>query len=54
MNIYVRTYYSYEHMNICTHTIHMSTSERLSRFDLDIHEVGHQERLIVDMNTTSH
>jgi hypothetical protein len=23
----------------------MSTSERLSRLDLEIHEVGHQERL---------
>jgi hypothetical protein len=26
----------------------MSTSERLSRFDLEIHEIGHQERLTVD------
>jgi hypothetical protein len=26
----------------------MSTSERLSRFDLEIHKVGHQECLTVD------
>jgi 5-formaminoimidazole-4-carboxamide-1-beta-D-ribofuranosyl 5'-monophosphate synthetase len=31
-----------------THHIPMSTSERLKRLDLEIHEVGHQERLAVD------
>jgi hypothetical protein len=36
----------YEH----THAHHtpMSIFERLSRLDLEIHEVGHQERLAVD------
>jgi hypothetical protein len=28
------------------HHIFMSTSKRLSRLDLEIYEVGHQERLI--------
>jgi hypothetical protein len=32
----------------------MSTFERLSRLNLDIHEVGYQERLIVDWNVVSH
>jgi hypothetical protein len=36
-------------MNICTHTpIPISTFKRLGRFDLEIHKVGHQERLTVD------
>jgi hypothetical protein len=42
----------YEYMH--GHSIHMSTSERLSRLDLEIHEVGHQERLAVDENVASH
>jgi hypothetical protein len=33
--------------------IPMSTSERLSRLDLEIHEVGHQERLTVDGDVIS-
>jgi hypothetical protein len=37
-----------------THPILMSTSERLSQFDLEIHEVGHQEHLTVDGDVTSH
>jgi hypothetical protein len=32
----------------------MSTFERLSRLDLEIHEVNHQERLIVDGDVASH
>jgi hypothetical protein len=28
--------------------IHMSTFKRLSQLDLEIHEVGHQERIVVD------
>jgi hypothetical protein len=36
------------------HHIPMSTSERLSRIDLEIHKVGHQERLTVDGNVASH
>jgi hypothetical protein len=32
----------------------MNTSERLNRFDFEIHEVGHQERLIVDGDIVSH
>jgi hypothetical protein len=30
----------------------MSTSEKLSRFDLKIHEVGHQEHLTVTSPST--
>jgi hypothetical protein len=44
--------YLYEHTH--THSNPMSTSERLSRFDLEIHEVGHQERLTVDGDVASH
>jgi hypothetical protein len=32
----------------------MSTSERLSRLDLEIHEVGHQERIAVDEDVVYH
>jgi hypothetical protein len=39
---------------IYTHINFMSISERLSRIDLEIHEVGHQERLAVDENIVSH
>jgi hypothetical protein len=42
--------YKYMH----AHPIHMSTSERLSRFDLGIHKVDHQERLVVDGDVVSH
>jgi hypothetical protein len=31
----------------------MSTFKRLSRLDLEIHEVGHQERLAVDGDVAS-
>jgi hypothetical protein len=36
------------------HPTSISTSERLSRLDLKIHEVGHQERLAVDGDVASH
>jgi hypothetical protein len=42
--------YSYEH----THTISMSTSKRLSWLDIEIHEVGHQERLAVGGDIVSY
>jgi hypothetical protein len=32
----------------------MINSERLSRLDLEIYEIGHQERLAVDGNVASH
>jgi hypothetical protein len=32
----------------------MSTSKRLIQFDLEIHEVGHQERLTVNRDGGSH
>jgi hypothetical protein len=32
----------------------MSTSERLSQLDLEIHEVGHQECITVDRDIASH
>jgi hypothetical protein len=42
----------YEHMH--AHPIPMSTSERLSRLDLEIHEVGHQEHLVVNGDVASY
>jgi hypothetical protein len=42
----------YEHMRV--HPTPMSTSERLSRFNLEIYEVSHQERLVVDNDAVSH
>jgi hypothetical protein len=36
------------------HPTLMSTFERLSRFNLEIHEVGHQERIVVDDDIISH
>jgi hypothetical protein len=41
-------------MNTHAHPIPMSTSERLSRLDLKIHEIDHQEYLAVDRNIVSH
>jgi hypothetical protein len=32
----------------------MNISERLSQLDLKIHEVGHQERIIINEDITSH
>jgi hypothetical protein len=49
INIYIYTCmitHSYEHTHI--HLTLMSTSERLSRLDLEIHEVGHQEYIAVN------
>jgi hypothetical protein len=43
-------HYEYTH----EHPTSMSTSERLNRFDLEIHKVGHQERIAVDENVISH
>jgi hypothetical protein len=37
-----------------THIIPMSTSERLSWFDLEIHEVDQQDCLTVDRDVVSH
>jgi hypothetical protein len=42
----------YEHKHV--HPIPMSTFERLSQLYLEIHEVGHQERLAVDGDVASH
>jgi hypothetical protein len=44
--------YPYQYMY--AHLILMSTSEKLSQLDLEIHEVGHQERLIIDRNVASY
>jgi hypothetical protein len=38
--------YLYKYMQ--THSTPMSILERLSRFDLEIYKVGHQEHLAVD------
>jgi hypothetical protein len=43
-------HYKYMH----AHPTSISTSERLSRFDLEIHKVGHQKHLIVDGDVASH
>jgi hypothetical protein len=43
-------HYEYTHLQ----PIPMSTSERLSRLDFEIHEVGHQERLAVDGDVASY
>jgi hypothetical protein len=42
----------YEHAY--AHSTLVSTSERLSWLDLEIHEVGHQECLTVNADVTSH
>jgi hypothetical protein len=42
--------YKYTHV----HPTPMSISERLNRFDLEIHEIGHQKHLAVDGNVSSH
>jgi hypothetical protein len=42
----------YEHTH--AHPTTMSTSERLSWFDLQIHKVDHQERFTVDRDVASH
>jgi hypothetical protein len=44
--------YSYKYMYVYSTSI--STFERLSRLDLKIHEVSHQERIAVDGDVTSH
>jgi hypothetical protein len=50
---YTRTgTHPYEYMH--AHITPMSTSERLSRLDLEIHEVGHQEHLDVDGDVVSY
>jgi hypothetical protein len=41
-------------MNTHAHPTPMSTSERLSRFDLKIYEVGHQQHIDVDEDIASH
>jgi hypothetical protein len=35
------------------HPIPMSISERFSRLDFDIHEIAHQERLVIDEDAAS-
>jgi hypothetical protein len=42
----------YEYIHV--HPIPIGISERLSRLDLEIHEVGHQERLAIDGDVASH
>jgi hypothetical protein len=42
--------YLYEH----TYYIFMSISERLSKLDLKIHEVGYQECLVIDEDVVFH
>jgi hypothetical protein len=39
---------TYLYKYIHAHTTLMNIFERLSRLDLEIHEVGYQERLIID------
>jgi hypothetical protein len=42
----------YEHTHV--HPTSMSTFERLDQLDLEIHEVDHQERLVIDEDVTFH
>jgi hypothetical protein len=42
----------YEHTH--AHSTPMSTYERLSRLYLEIHEIDHQERFVVDGDVASH
>jgi hypothetical protein len=44
--------HSYEHTH--AHLIYINAFERLSRFDLVIHEFSHQERLVVDGDVAFH
>jgi hypothetical protein len=48
--MYEHSLYEYVH----AHPTHIITSEILSRLDLEIHEVGHQEHLTVDGDVVSH
>jgi hypothetical protein len=41
-------------MNTDVYPIFMNISERLSRLDLEIHEVSHQERLTVNGDVVFH
>jgi hypothetical protein len=53
INAYTRTSthpYEYKH----THPTPMSTSKKLSRFNLEIHKVSHQEHLTVDGDIVFH
>jgi hypothetical protein len=55
INAYTHTHRStHPYKHIHAHHTPISTFERLSRLNLDIHEVGYQERLIVDWNVASH
>jgi hypothetical protein len=49
---YSTSTHPYEHTH--AHPTPMTTSEKLSRLDLEIHEVGHQERLAVEGDVASH
>jgi hypothetical protein len=52
-DIYTRTsIHSYKYTY--AHPTSTSISEKLSRLDLEIHEVGHQEHLTVDRDIASH
>jgi hypothetical protein len=51
---YLYTYEHYPYEHTYAHPISMSTSERLSWLDLEIHEISHQERIVVDGDVASH
>jgi hypothetical protein len=44
--------HSYKYMY--AHPNHMSISKKLSRFNLEIYEIGHQKHLTVNRNIASH
>jgi hypothetical protein len=52
IGLQILEHYLYEYIH--THLIHISIFKKLSRIDLKIYEVGHQERIIIDKYVTSH
>jgi hypothetical protein len=51
---FFKTQYKYRYSYTYAYSIPMSTFERLSWLDLEIHEVGHQERVTVEEDDIFH
>jgi hypothetical protein len=52
IGLQILEHYLYEYIH--THPIHMSIFKRLSQIDLKIHEVGHQEHIVIDKYVASY